>query len=72
MSEATGSLRGQIFVMLVLGLLFIGWLGYDSLVKPYNQSVELNKLKMACAVTCNSTDIVIQDGKCGCITWRTK
>lgn len=26
--------------------------------------------EITCAIACQSKDVVVRDGKCGCITWR--
>ena len=31
-----------------------------------------NVTKSQCARICNSADVVIKDGHCGCITWHTE
>jgi hypothetical protein len=65
MSEATLGLKTQIVIMLAV-IVAVAVTGLMTSTIFERQTKE----EILCAVSCNSKDIIIRDGKCGCITWK--
>jgi hypothetical protein len=67
MSESTDAIEMLQFLKVATAIVLAGAI---AAFVTYNLTDRSSQDEIACALACNSKDMVVRYGKCGCIAWK--